>query len=219
MTMKRRIPPLPRLCGGACLCSLLLAAAAAGAEAGGGEHAQVRGAADPGSEYGVTLILGGRRGTLADLARAAPPNLAAGSFAAEVIEADASGLDAAEHVTRPSQHFAVKPDCNYTLLFEVKGANGGYVSGGVRWQAPDAPPGLVDKDEFMTVLRTPEQWTLASVTFTADPAPEAAARFQVLLKAYAGAKAAFRNVRVVEGWYADHKWSFQRPFKTGARTW
>lgn len=168
--------------------------------------------------YGEKLILGGRRGTLTDLAKANPPNLARGAFPKATVEIDAASLGYKQHITRASKAFAVKPDSPYTLVCEVKGEGDGYASAGVRWDAPDAPPGLVDKDRFATVFKTPAKWTVKSFTFTSDPDPKAA-RLQVLLKAYGRSKVAFRKVRVVEGWYADLKHRFKRPLRPGGRSW
>ena len=169
--------------------------------------------------YGRELILGGRKGTLRDLHKKNPPNIAKGCFAEPVVEIDASSLSTVrQHYTRASKFFKVKPDSDYTLVFEVKGEGDGYVSGGVRWKSPDAPPGLVDKDEFMTVKKVPEKWTVGACTFTSDPDPKSA-NMQILLKAYGAVKVSFRNVRLVEGWWADTKWRFKRPYTPGARKW
>ena len=174
----------------------------------------------PGEEdpYGRELILGGREGTLRDLVKKNPPNIAKGCLGGEPIEIDAASLGYKEHITRYSKFFRVRPDANYTLVFEVKGEGEGYVSGGVRWKHPDAPPGLVDKDDFLTVLKVPGEWTQKAVTFTSDPSPKAG-DLQILLKAYGGVRASFRRVRLIEGCYFDHRWSLKRPCKPGARTW
>lgn len=168
--------------------------------------------------YGEKLILGGRRGTLKDLAKTNAPDLARGAFPKATVEIDAVTLGYKQHITQASKPFAVKPDSPYTLVCEVKGEGDGYASAGVRWDAPDAPPGLVDKDRFATVFKVPAEWTVKSFTFTSDPDPKAA-RLQVLLKAYGRTKVAFRRVRVVEGWYADLKHRFNRPLRPGARSW
>jgi len=168
--------------------------------------------------YGRQRLLGGRKGTLKDLAEAGPPNLAQDAFASKVVHIDAAPLVTREHFTRRSKPFAIKPDTDYTFLVEVKGEGTGYVSAGVRWDMPQAPPGLKDKDEFATVLRAPESWTTRSFTFTSDP-DKRVTRAVVLLKAYGGVKASFRNVRIVEGWYAPLRPRFKRPFKAGERSW
>ena len=168
--------------------------------------------------YEETFFLGGRKGTLADLRKANPPNVAKAAFPKPVVAMDASKLSLKEHFTRASRVFKVKPNTDYTFLFEVKAEGDGYVSAGVRWKMPDAPPGLVDKEEFVSVLKAPRPWTLRSFTFTSDP-DKKATNAQVLLKAYGGVKASFRNVRLVEGWYADNKVRFRRPFKGGERKW
>lgn len=168
--------------------------------------------------YEDKFFLAGRRGTLADLKKANPPNVAKAAFVKPVVTIDASKLPLKERFTRPSRFFKVKPNTDYTFLFEVKAEGDGYVSAGVRWKMPDAPPGLVDKEEFVSVLKAPRPWTLRSFTFTSDP-DKKATNAQVLLKAYGGVKASFRNVRLVEGWYADNKVRFRRPFKGGERKW
>ena len=172
----------------------------------------------PAEDYSKQCLLGGRRGTLADRHRANPPNLAKGVFPAEVITLDAMPLNYKEHFTRSSRPFKLKPEADYTLLFEVKGEGDGYVSVGIRWNMPQAPPGLVDKEVFVTVLKAPTVWTRKSFTFTSDP-DKRATNAHILLKAYGGAKVSFRNIRVVEGWYADLRMRFKRPFKPGARKW
>lgn len=201
-----------------CVCALLAFGGAALAQEGGPGKAGESSAAS-GSAYGRELILGGRKGTLSDLHKRNPPNVAKGCFPKPVVEIDASSLSTVRrHYTRASRFFEVKLDSDYTLVFEVKGEGDGYVSGGVRWRAPDAPPGLVDKDEFMTVMKVPEKWTVASCTFTSDPDPKCV-NMQILLKAYGAVNVSFRNVRVVEGWWADTKWRFKRPYTPGARSW
>ena len=168
--------------------------------------------------YGEKLILGGCRGTMKDMARKNPPNIAQGALPKPTIEIDARSLNYKEHITRPSKRFAVRPDAPYTLVCEVKGEGDGYASAGVRWDAPQAPPGLVDKDRFATVFRVPAKWTVKSFTFTSDP-DKKSANLQILLKAYGRSKVAFRKVRVVEGWYRGLKHRFKRPFRAGARSW
>ena len=168
--------------------------------------------------FGEKLLLGGRRGTLRDLAKVKAPNIAQGAFAKAVVEIDARPLSYKEHITRPSKRFAAKPDAPYTLVCEVKGEGDGYASAGVRWDAPGAPPGLADKDRFATVFKVPAEWTVKSFTFTSDP-DKKAANLQILLKAYGRSKVAFRKVRVVEGWYAELKHRFKRPLRAGARPW
>ena len=203
----------------------LLAAAAVAAHAGDGKgkgtkasKAAVRKQA-AGRQYGEKLILGGRKGDLRDLKKANPPNIAKGCYPKPLVRIDASSLKTPrEHFTRASRFFKVKADSDYTLLFEVQGEGEGYVSAGVRWKSPDAPPGLVDKEEFMTVLKVPRKWTERSFTFTSDPDPKSA-NMQVLLKAHGSVKASFRNVRLVEGWWAETKWRFKRPYGPGERKW
>ena len=177
-----------------------------------------RASPSPKSDYNEQLLLGGRKGTLADLRKHNPPNLAKDAFAKAAVTIDASRLSYKEHFTRRSRALMIKPGTDYTLVCEVKGVGDGYLSVGIRWNVPKAPPGLVDKDEFMTVLKAPEKWTIRSFTFTSDP-DKNVTRARILLKAYGGVKGSFRNVRLVQGWYGDLRMRFKRPFKPGARKW
>lgn len=169
-------------------------------------------------DYGRSLLLGGRQGTLADLKRSGLPNLAQGSLGGEEIRVDALALAGREHFTRLSKSFRLGAGKDYTFVVEAKAGGEGYVSAGIRRRAPDAPPGLVDDDEFVTVIKAPCDWVERSFTFS-TPQDSGAAETQVLLKAFGGATAVFRNARVVEGWYADTPVRFQRPWRAGERKW
>lgn len=168
-------------------------------------------------DYGRQLLLGGRQGTLADLRRSSPPNLARDAFPAPQ-SLDASTLSFKEHLTRASKRIPLKPESDYTLVVEVRAEGEGCLSVGLRWDLPDSPPGLNDQDIFLAIQRAPSDWTEKTFTFTTDPDPKGA-DVQVLLKAFGGAKATFRNLRIVEGWYADTPTSFKRPYRAEERKW
>jgi len=172
-----------------------------------------------GKAYGRAWLLGGRDGTLRDSGKADLRNLAEGCFQKAVVQIDASSLASVrQHFTRTSRFVKVQPDSRYTLIVEVKGKGDGYASAGVRWAHPDAPPGLVDKDEFLTVVKPSGKWTAHSFTFASDPDSKASS-VQILLKAHGPVTASFRKVRLVPGWWADTRWRFKRPYKPGARPW
>lgn len=172
---------------------------------------------DRADDYGRRLLMGGRQGTLADMRRLPLPDLAQGVIAAET-QLDAAALAGKEHVTRASKAFRLDAGKDYTFVVEIKAGGEGYVSAGIRQRLPEAPPGLVDDDWLVTVVKAPSEWVERSFTFS-TPQDSATAQTQVLLKAYGGAKAAFRNGRIVAGWYADTPVRFQRPWRPGERKW
>ena len=144
---------------------------------------------------------GGKAGTLQDFAKLdKSKNLAAACFDKAEITVDASKLEKTNHYSKYSKWLDLKPNGNYTLGVVYRAAGPTLVSAGVKWQVAGQPLGLVDREDHYACWPEAADWTLKTLTFTADPEY---AKTQIVLKAYGGMKAEFKAVRLVEGWYTD----------------
>lgn len=153
--------------------------------------------------FGSALVTaaGEKAGTLKDLAKLAKDkNLAAGCFDKAEISIDASKLEKTNHYSKYSKWFDLKPKGSYTLAVVYRAGGPSLVSAGVKWRVAGQPMGLVDREDHYACWPEAADWTLKTLTFTADPEY---VKTQIILKAYGGMKAEFKAIKLVEGWYAD----------------
>ncbi len=143
----------------------------------------------------------GRDGNLKDFEKVdAGKNIANAAFAKAEVKIDASKLEKTNHYSKSSGWFDLKPGGNYTLGVVYRATGPSLISAGVKWNVKGQPLGLVDREDHYACWPEAKEWTLRTLTFTADPQYTQA---QIILKAYGGMALEIKSVKLVEGWYSD----------------
>jgi len=127
-------------------------------------------------------------------------NIAKAAFATAEIKIDASKLEKTNHYSKYSGWFDLKPGGHYTLGVVYRATGPSLISAGVKWSVKGQPLGLVDREDHYACWPEAKEWTLRTLTFTADPEYTQA---QIILKAYGGMALEIKSVKLVEGWYSD----------------
>jgi len=118
-----------------------------------------------------------------------------------VVEIDASKLPKRfSHKSRYSKWFDLEPNANYTIGVVYKATGKTIVSLGVKWKVEGQATGLVDREDHYCCWPEAKDWTLKTFTFTSDPEWT---KTQIILKSYHGTTAAFKDLKLVEGWYSN----------------